>query len=365
MSFYKEPDKWAYEIGEALDLTGLVVRLSYSDGSFRHVSAQQFASYGITSDLPNGSILEEASHEPLIITLTHRASGKKATLEIQVLPPLSDRVDKLLEALNVDGETNAAKVKDDEGRVVLLQDCSISGDLVIPYGVTLDDKGHQLTIPEGSSLTVREGGILRLRYSFGVKVNGQLIVHGKLLSSSKEGPHSGTSAMIFHKGSQLIFTNDEDNNQIVFIGSSELSIDKGQVQVYLRTLASSSPYYNFEIPQGTEMTIRGEMDIVQPSNNYVNSAHYQVAGRLLIDTSMLYAGRIEVETKGRVYLAQNVELKLYDSEQVKGSLIADQGAVTGEAGSRINFEATTEHSIFNGQMPDKATYHWQGGAWIK
>ena len=220
MSLYKEPHKWAYEIGEALDLTGLAVRLSYSDGSSRQVSVPQFASYGITSDLPEGSLLDQALDDPRTITLTHRASGKKATLEILVLPPLADRVDMLLSALNADGETRAAKVEDDEGRVVLLRATSISGALAIPYGVTLDDNEHQLTIPLESSLTVMKGGCLRLRHSFGVKANGQLIVHGKLLSSSNEGPHSGTSTITFHKGSQLIFTDDDESDQRVLIGGT-------------------------------------------------------------------------------------------------------------------------------------------------
>ena len=358
MSFYKEPDKWAYGIDESLDLTGLVVRLSYSDGSFRHVSAQQFASYGITSDLPNGSILEEASHEPLIITLTHRASGKKATLEIQVLPPLSDRVDKLLEALNVDGAENAAKVKDDEGRVVLLQNTSTSGDLVIPYGVTLDDNEHQLTILEESSLTVRKGGILKLRYSFGVKVNGQLVVHGKLLSPSIEGLGSGTRLMTFHKGSQLIFTNDDDSHQKVFIGGSLISIDKGQVGVRYFVLPSSPNYFVFFISQDAEMTIRGNMD-AKPSDleNEVNNASYQVAGRLLIDRSMLYMGGILVEEGGHVHLSKDVEVKMYPDGRAPGTITAGEEAVTGETGAKINFEDINDGSVLNGQTPDKAVYH--------
>ncbi len=366
MSIYKEPDKWAYEIHEPLDLTGLVVRLSYSDDSSRHVIVQQFASYGITSDPPDGSILEEVLDDPLIITLTHKASGKKVILEIQVLPPLEDRVDKLLEALNVDGAENAARVEDDVGRVVLLQNTSTSGDLVIPYGVTLDNQGYRLTIPEEFSLTVMKGGILRLRYPNGVTVNGQLIVHGKLLSPLMEGLGSGNRPMTFHKGSQLVFTNDDDSNQILFIGGSLISIDKGQVGVRYAVLPSPPNYFIFTIPQGAEMTIRGKMNAeLEDIENEVNNASYQVAGRLLIDSSMLYKGGILVEEGGHVHLSKDVEVKMYPDGRAPGTIIAGTGAVTGEAGSRINFEATNEHSIFNGKTPDKAIYHWQGGTWVK
>ena len=366
MSICKEPDKWAYEIHQTLDLSGLVVRLSYSDGSSRHVIVQQFASYGITSDPPDGSILEEVLDDPLIITLTHKASGKKVTLEIQVLPPLTERVDTLLEALNVDGETNAAKVKDDEGRVVLLKDTSTSGDLVIPYGVTLDNQGYRLTIPEEISLTVRKGGILRLRYPNGVTVNGQLAIHGKLLSPLMEGLDPGAQSMTFHKGSQLIFTNDDDSNQKVFIGGSLISIDKGQVGVRYAVLPSSPNYFIFTIHQDAEMTIRGKMDAENEDiENEVNSASYEVAGRLLIDSSMLYKGGILVEEGGHVHLSKGVEVKMYPYGRAPGRITAGEGAVTGESGSKINFEDTNDGSVLNSQTPDMATYHWQGGAWVK
>ena len=172
--------------------------------------------------------------------------------------------------------------------------------------------------------------------------------------------------MTFHKGSQLIFTNDDDSNQIVFIGGSLISIDKGQVGVRYAVLASPPNYFIFTIPQGAEMTIRGNMD-AKPGDleNEVNNASYQVAGRLLIDRSMLYKGGILVEEGGHVHLSKDVEVKMYPDGRAPGTITAGEGAVTGEAGSRINFEAAHEYSILNGKTPDKATYHWQGGAWVK
>ena len=158
---------------------------------------------------------------------------------------------------------------------------------------------------------------------------------------------------------------DEKGNEKVFIGGPDIAIDKGQVSVWYHEPPSSASYFIFIISQDAEMTIRGVMDTDKPSNNYVNSAHYQVAGRLLIDSSMLYSGSIELEASGWVHLSKNVELKLFDSEQVKGSLFADQGSVTGETGSKINFEATNQYSRLNGKTPDKAIYHWRRGAWVK
>lgn len=364
MSIYQEPDRRIYEINDNLNLTGLLVRLSYSDGSSRHVSAQQLASYGITSDPPDGSLLKEGQVDPRTITLTHRGSGKEVTFEILVLPPLADRVDYLLAALNKDGENNA-KMENDEGRVVLLQATSISGDLVIPYGVALDDNGYLLTIPEKTSLTVGEGGSLRLRSSFGAQGDGQLIVYGTLISPSGEGTYESRNAFIFHKGSQLIFVDADGGNPKTLIGGSDFSIDKGQIEVREYVPASAPRYFGFRIPQGAEVTVRGVIEIDNPTHNYVNSAHYEVAGRLTIDRSMLYCGSMRLETNGKVHLTQNVELKLFDSEQFKGSLDNKAGSVTGESGSKINFEAINKDSWLNGRDPDKAIYYWQGGSWVK
>ena len=114
------------------------------------------------------------------------------------------------------------------------------------------------------------------------------------------------------------------------------------------------------------MTIRGKMDAEHEDiENEVNNASYEVAGRLLIDRSMLYKGGILVEEGGHVHLSKDVEVKMYPDGRAPGTITAGEGAVTGEAGSKINFEATNEYSILNGQMPDKAIYYWQGGAWVK
>ena len=74
-----EPDKVDYSEGESLDLTGLVVTLSKSDGTDEEAAFADFASRGITASPANGAVLT-AADSTVIITV----NGKTASLAISV-----------------------------------------------------------------------------------------------------------------------------------------------------------------------------------------------------------------------------------------------------------------------------------------
>lgn len=59
---FNNPAKISYYEGDVLDLTGLIVELTYSDDSKETVDLSDFAIKGITTDPANGSILSIADH---------------------------------------------------------------------------------------------------------------------------------------------------------------------------------------------------------------------------------------------------------------------------------------------------------------
>ncbi len=52
------PENVSYTTGQALDLTGLVLTLSYSDSTTKDVGFTEFTTNGITTDIANGTVLE-------------------------------------------------------------------------------------------------------------------------------------------------------------------------------------------------------------------------------------------------------------------------------------------------------------------
>jgi hypothetical protein len=75
------PSKVEYNQGDALDLTGLKVTLTYADGSKRDVAYADFANYGISVKPNNGAILG-ANDQKIVVTV----SGKTIELAITVNP---------------------------------------------------------------------------------------------------------------------------------------------------------------------------------------------------------------------------------------------------------------------------------------
>ena len=87
-----QPTKTSYVEGQALDLTGLVLTLTYSDGSTEDVeySEASFADKGITISPANGDILTVADNDTNSVTLT--VNGKTVEtndLTVQVEEPVA------------------------------------------------------------------------------------------------------------------------------------------------------------------------------------------------------------------------------------------------------------------------------------
>lgn len=65
------PDKLVYTAGEALDLTGLTIKVTYSDGSAEILSASDSALTGLTSDPAIGTALTVPEHNGKPVTVTY------------------------------------------------------------------------------------------------------------------------------------------------------------------------------------------------------------------------------------------------------------------------------------------------------
>lgn len=81
ISIEKVPTKVNYTAGETLDLTGLVVRLTKSNGSTVYVKLADFAANNLTTTPANGVTLSTAN---TIVTITHIPTGYIATQVITV-----------------------------------------------------------------------------------------------------------------------------------------------------------------------------------------------------------------------------------------------------------------------------------------
>lgn len=75
------PAVTAYTVGDALDLTGLVITLFKSDSSKEDVAFADFGSNGITTDPADGAVLTASD---TTVAITHTDSGKYATQAITV-----------------------------------------------------------------------------------------------------------------------------------------------------------------------------------------------------------------------------------------------------------------------------------------
>ncbi|MFH1118331.1 MAG: fibrobacter succinogenes major paralogous domain-containing protein [Bacteroidota bacterium] len=76
------PVKIKYYTGESLDLSGLVITLSFDNSTTEEVNFSDFANKGITCLPENGEIITETSTG---VTITHTSSKKKAILAITIM----------------------------------------------------------------------------------------------------------------------------------------------------------------------------------------------------------------------------------------------------------------------------------------
>lgn len=69
----------SYTHGDRLDLSAMVVTLTYSDNTKRDVSFADFSSNGITISPASGTVLSHTGHNGASVTVTHSSSGKSTT----------------------------------------------------------------------------------------------------------------------------------------------------------------------------------------------------------------------------------------------------------------------------------------------
>ena len=74
-----QPNNLTYIEGQTLDLTGLVVTLTFANGDTRAVSVDDFATNGLTVNPARGTVLTVANHHDSIITVIHTESGLSST----------------------------------------------------------------------------------------------------------------------------------------------------------------------------------------------------------------------------------------------------------------------------------------------
>jgi len=75
-----QPTTLVYTEGDTLDLSGLVVTLTYDNGDSRTVAFADFAENGLTVAPAAGTVLE-STHDGTVVTITHTASEETATTD--------------------------------------------------------------------------------------------------------------------------------------------------------------------------------------------------------------------------------------------------------------------------------------------
>ncbi|MDR1271576.1 MAG: hypothetical protein LBK04_01055 [Clostridiales Family XIII bacterium] len=97
ISVSAQPLRLAYTHGEALDLTGLIVRIDYDDGTNDIVTPGSFAGKGITTSPMSGAILDRSVHDATEITIslpgfagehTAQTNALKVDRATQAAPPV-------------------------------------------------------------------------------------------------------------------------------------------------------------------------------------------------------------------------------------------------------------------------------------
>jgi len=90
MSLLTQPTKLGYEEGEALELSGLVVRLSFNDGTTASVPFAEFLAHDMRAEPPEGTVLRVLPHHGMGVRVSHGGLPLHATthpLTVTPLPP--------------------------------------------------------------------------------------------------------------------------------------------------------------------------------------------------------------------------------------------------------------------------------------
>ena len=81
-----QPDKLTYTHGDPLDLSGLVVTLSYDDLSTGDVAAADFSIKGLSANPAQGAIMVRSTHDGQPVTITYNGLPPLATENLTVRP---------------------------------------------------------------------------------------------------------------------------------------------------------------------------------------------------------------------------------------------------------------------------------------
>lgn len=157
----EQPSQLVYQVGDALDLSGLVVTLHQSGSAAMDIAYADFGSYGLTASPANGTTLTAAQNGSAIV-VTHGASGKTAStsaLSVTAGPaPVSGvRINKTATTIAVNGTETLVAAVIPAGAVN--QGVSWSSD--DPATVTVSSSGVITGIAEGATtitVTTDEGG---------------------------------------------------------------------------------------------------------------------------------------------------------------------------------------------------------------
>ncbi|MCL2032677.1 MAG: bacterial Ig-like domain-containing protein, partial [Methanomassiliicoccaceae archaeon] len=149
-----DPDKMSYTVGETLDLTGMVVSMTYSDGS-----AEAIVGYG--SFPQDGSVLDSIGSVPIVIMYVKNGLPYITSFTVTVSPPV------VLESISVSGYQNRIYIVGDQfdmtGIVVTAKYSDGSTKPVTGYmtspaqGTVLNNAGTQtiyVAYSEGSAMTL-------------------------------------------------------------------------------------------------------------------------------------------------------------------------------------------------------------------
>jgi hypothetical protein len=105
-----QPTKLSYAAGEALDLNGLTVRLTFNDGSFRNVAFANFAAE-FTAEPTNGTALTVAAHNGKPVKITH-TGGKTVNTSNLTVTAAADIIDFDVEQTGgVSGTADSTAIK--------------------------------------------------------------------------------------------------------------------------------------------------------------------------------------------------------------------------------------------------------------
>ncbi len=164
------PTKTTYKVGEALDLSGMVVTATYSDGSTAEITD------GYTTSPVNGSALNTAG--TVTVTVTYQGQNYSFDITVEDSDEPGTTVDPDKEFTNSITLSDGAVIDEDSSIYASsTQEVIIAGDVTVANNGNITILG-KLTIQEGASLTIENGGEVLIDNNGIVDVQGDMYVEG-------------------------------------------------------------------------------------------------------------------------------------------------------------------------------------------